>query len=90
MAAGTPVLAYGRGSMPELIKHGETGFLVESEDEMVEMTLRLGTLERARCRSWIEEHFSIDEMVGSYERLYRRAASGRWHREVIPKRTHAG
>ncbi len=90
MAAGTPVMAYGRGSMPELIKHGETGFLVESEDEMVEMTLRLGTLERARCRSWIEERFSIDEMVGSYERLYRRAASGRWYREVIPKRTHAG
>ena len=38
MAAGTPVLAYRRGSMPELIKHGETGYLLDIEDEMVEMT----------------------------------------------------
>jgi glycosyltransferase involved in cell wall biosynthesis len=73
MAAGTPVLAYGRGSMPELIKHGETGYLVENEDEMVEMTQRVAKLERARCRVWVEQHFAVEQMVDAYERLYRKA-----------------
>ena len=76
MAAGTPVLAYSRGSMPELIKHGETGFLVEREDEMVEMTRRIGTMDRGRCRDWVEQHFSVAQMVDGYERLYRMIASG--------------
>ena len=39
--------------MPELVKHGETGFLVEGEDEMVEMINRLQTLERGACRAWL-------------------------------------
>ena len=77
MGAGTPVLAYGRGSMPELIKNGETGYLVENEDAMVEAIQRVGTLDRARCRSWVEERFSVGEMVDAYERLYKTAAKGR-------------
>jgi glycosyltransferase involved in cell wall biosynthesis len=90
MAAGTPVLAYRRGSMPELVKHGETGFLVEGEDEMVEMIDRLQTLERGDCRAWIAEHFSVERMVDCYEQLYRTAASGRWPGEVVEKQGHAG
>jgi glycosyltransferase involved in cell wall biosynthesis len=78
MAAGTPVVAYPRGSMPELIKHGETGYLLDSEDEMVEMIDRIETLDRARCRKWVEEHFSVERMVDGYEDLYNMAASGRW------------
>ncbi|MEX0806287.1 MAG: glycosyltransferase family 4 protein [Candidatus Binatia bacterium] len=76
MAAGTPVLAYGRGSMPELVKSGETGYLVEAEDEMVEAIQRIETLDRACCRSWIQERFSVGQMVDGYERLYKIAASG--------------
>jgi glycosyltransferase involved in cell wall biosynthesis len=76
MAAGTPVLAYGRGSMPELVRHGETGYLLESEDEMVEMTRRIAALDRARCRDWVKERFSVEQMVDGYERLYRAAAGG--------------
>jgi len=90
MAAGTPVLAYGRGSMPELIKHGETGFLVEGEEEMVEMIDRLQTLDRGSCRAWIAEHFSVKQMVDCYEQLYRRATSGRWLGKVVQKQDHAG
>jgi glycosyltransferase involved in cell wall biosynthesis len=74
MAAGTPVLAYPRGSMPELVKHGESGYLVCSEDEMVEAINRIESLDRKRCRAWIEENFSVEQMVASYERLYRRIA----------------
>jgi glycosyltransferase involved in cell wall biosynthesis len=77
MAAGTPVLAYRRGSMPELIKNGETGYLVENEEQMVEMIHRVLTLDRRHCRNWVQQHFSIEQMVDSYEQLYRKAGSGR-------------
>jgi glycosyltransferase involved in cell wall biosynthesis len=86
MAAGTPVLAYRRGSMAELIKHGETGFLPQDEDEMVESARQVSTLDRARCRSWVEEAFSLERMVDGYERLYRIAAGGKAGRL---KRGHA-
>jgi glycosyltransferase involved in cell wall biosynthesis len=74
MAAGTPVLAYGRGAMPELIKDGETGYLVQNEDEMVERLCQLQTLDRTRCRNWVQERFSVAQMIDGYERLYQRAA----------------
>jgi len=90
MAAGTPVLAYERGSMPELIKNRETGFLVQCEDEMVEMTRQIQTLDRARCRKWVEERFSVAQMVDGYEQLYRRAVSGHLGRERESKQSHAG
>jgi glycosyltransferase involved in cell wall biosynthesis len=72
------VVAYPRGSMPELIKHGETGYLLDIEDEMVEMLDRIETLDRARCREWVEEHFSVERMVDGYEKLYKLAASRGW------------
>lgn len=75
MAAGTPVLAYPRGSMSELVKHGESGYLVCTEDEMVDAIYRIERLERERCRSWVGENFSLEQMVTGYERLYRRIAS---------------
>jgi glycosyltransferase involved in cell wall biosynthesis len=75
MAAGTPVIAYRRGSMSELIKNGETGYLVESEDEMVAMSRQTEKLDRARCRAWVCERFSIDRMVTGYERLYETAVA---------------
>ncbi len=78
MAAGTPVVAYPRGSMPELVKHGETGYLLDLEDEMVEMLDRIDTLDRAKCREWVEERFGVERMVDGYERLYKMAASGCW------------
>jgi glycosyltransferase involved in cell wall biosynthesis len=73
MAAGTPVIAYARGSMPELINHGETGYLVDNEDEMVAMIRQSDQLKRARCRAWAAERFSIDQMTSAYERLYEAA-----------------
>ncbi len=76
MAAGTPVLTYPRGSMPELVKHGESGYLLCTEDEMVEAIGRIESLDRRRCREWVEENFSVEQMVDGYEGLYRRIASG--------------
>jgi glycosyltransferase involved in cell wall biosynthesis len=74
MAAGTPVLAYPRGAMTELVKSGETGYLVANEDEMVEAIQRIEPLERRRCREWVQEHFSVEQMVDGYEHLYREIA----------------
>jgi glycosyltransferase involved in cell wall biosynthesis len=89
MAAGTPVLAYGRGSMPELIQNGETGYLVENEQEMIEMTQRIATIDRRHCRRWVQERFSVEQMVEGYEQLYKTAAGGHWNRNREHERRHA-
>jgi glycosyltransferase involved in cell wall biosynthesis len=75
MAAGTPVLTYPRGSMPELVKDGESGYLVCTEDEMVEAIHRIDSLDRRRCRAWVQDNFSVEQMVEGYEGLYRRIES---------------
>ena len=76
MACGTPVIAYRRGSMPELIDHGRTGFLVDSFDEAVAAIDRLGEIDRAACRRAVEERFSVDRMADDYLALYRRVLAG--------------
>jgi glycosyltransferase involved in cell wall biosynthesis len=72
MAAGTPVLAYPRGSMPELIRNGDTGFLARDEDEMVQAVAAVDQLDRRRCRQWVAENFSVERMIDGYEALYRK------------------
>ncbi len=74
MAAGAPVLAYPRGAMAELVKDGETGYLVATDDAMVEAIQQVERLDRRRCRQWVSEHFSVEQMVDGYEHLYRKIA----------------
>ena len=71
MACGTPVIASRRGSMPELIEHGVTGFLVETPEEARAALDRIGTLDRATVRRAVEDRFSIDRMADDYLALYR-------------------
>ena len=70
-AAGTPVISYRRGAAKELIRDGETGFLVDSLDEMVEKITQVEHLDRRACRENIAQNFTIEKMVEGYERAYR-------------------
>lgn len=71
MACGTPVIACNRGSMPELIRDGETGFLVEQLEEVPDCLARLKELPRRRCRDRVEDNFTVEVMVRRYLELYR-------------------
>ncbi len=72
LACGTPVLAYRRGSIPEIIDDGITGFVCESLAEMAEAVERLPLIDRRRCRSAFEERFTVDRMARDYVALYER------------------
>ncbi len=72
MACGTPVIAFNRGSMPELIEHGVTGFLVDTVDEAVEAIARIGEIDRAKCRRRVADRFSVERMADDYIKLYER------------------
>ena len=76
MACGTPVIAFNRGSMPELIDDGVTGFLVDTVEQAVEAVARVDQLDRAACRRAVEARFSVARMADAYLRLYRRLLDG--------------
>lgn len=70
MATGTPVVAFGHGSVPEVMEDGVTGFIVSSLDEMVEATRRVADLSRERCRQVFEARFTAKRMAEDYVALY--------------------
>ncbi|GIF51736.1 glycosyltransferase involved in cell wall biosynthesis [Asanoa ferruginea] len=71
MACGTPVVAYRRGSMPEVIDEGVTGFVVDTVDQAVAAVGRLGDVDRVGCHTRARERFGADRMVADYLRVYR-------------------
>lgn len=70
MACGTPVIAFNRGSMPEIIQNSVNGYLVSTVEEAVLAVGRLGEIDRAGCRKIIEENFSVERMVSDYIKVY--------------------
>ena len=71
MACGTPVIAYRRGSMEELIKDGGSGFVIESDIEKLVAAMRhIDRIDRYEVRKHTENHFSKERMVDEYEKLY--------------------
>jgi glycosyltransferase involved in cell wall biosynthesis len=70
MACGTPVIAFDRGSMPELIENGKTGFLVNNVNEVIEKVGCINEIDRAYCRRHVELHFTVDRMVDEYIKVY--------------------
>jgi len=75
MACGTPVIAFNCGSVPEIVDHGLTGFVVDSEDAAVAMIPRLTRLSRPAIRGRFERRFSARRMATDYVALYRQLAA---------------
>ncbi|WP_045744262.1 glycosyltransferase family 4 protein [Actinoplanes rectilineatus] len=74
MICGTPVVAYRKGSMTEVIDEGVTGFLVDTVDEAVLAVARLPRLDRAACSARARERFCAERMVSDYLEIYRKIA----------------
>ena len=70
MACGTPVIALRKGSTPEVVRHGETGFVVDSVEEMADAVANLGKIDPAACRARVVEEFSIKRMTDRYLEAY--------------------
>ena len=76
MACGTPVIAFNRGSMPELIENGKNGFLVYTVDEAKEAVGQIKTIDRKYCRTYIEQNFTVNQMAQKYIQVYETILSG--------------
>jgi glycosyltransferase involved in cell wall biosynthesis len=74
-ACGCPVLAFGKGSIPEIIKHGETGFISSSVEEMCAHVKEVERIDRRVCRSHVLENFSAEKMAEGYEEVYKKILS---------------
>jgi glycosyltransferase involved in cell wall biosynthesis len=80
MACGTPVIARNRGSVPEVLEQGVTGFICDGVEDSVLAVKRLDTLSRKRCREVFESRFTVTRMAEDYMKLYERAISDRKQR----------
>lgn len=74
MACGCPVIAFHRGAIPEIIKTGVTGFVVEDVEGMVDALHNIDSIDRADCRKHALENFSVAKMTDAYEALYKELA----------------
>lgn len=75
MACGTPVVAYNRGSSPEIITDGETGYIVDTLDEMVAAVKKIDKINRKKCRDHALTQFNAQRMTDGYEKIYRKVLS---------------
>jgi glycosyltransferase involved in cell wall biosynthesis len=72
MASGTPVIAFRRGSVPEVVKNGTSGFIVDTLEDAVTAVRRIASLDRAQVRAEFERHFTAERMAGNYLAIYRK------------------
>jgi glycosyltransferase involved in cell wall biosynthesis len=75
LACGTPVIARGCGSVPEVVLDGRTGFVVDTLEEMVAAVKAVDRIDRAECRRDAVRRFSVERMVDCYESIYQSVAS---------------
>ncbi|MEO6420287.1 MAG: glycosyltransferase family 4 protein [Polyangiaceae bacterium] len=87
MLVGTPVIAFARGSAPEVIDEGVTGYLVRDEAEMSYRLKRIVTFDRKRCRQRALERWSAGRMARNYQALYEQISARHPHRVVEEKRS---
>src|SRR5262249_45920397 len=71
LACGTPVIAFGRGSVPEVIENGKTGFVVDDIEQAVEALERIDEIDRRVCRAEFERRFTSERIAQDYVSVYR-------------------
>ena len=82
MACGTPVIAFDKGSVSEVVKDGKTGFVIPMEDKkgkknidgLVDAIKKIDQIERSDCRRWVDDNFTYQKMTDEYEKLYYKLA----------------
>ena len=82
MASGTPVIAFRRGSVPEVVKDGTSGFIVDTVEEAVKAVRRIASLDRAKVRAEFERHFTAERMARDYLDVYQELAFARARRHA--------
>ena len=70
MACGTPVIAFNKGAVPEIVVDGKTGFVVDSMDAMIKAVGHINNINPRDCREHVQNNFSIKSMAGKYSELY--------------------
>jgi len=76
MACGTPVIAFRRGSMPEIIRHGETGYIVDDIGDATNAVAAISSIDRSDCRADVEQRFTDTRMARDYVRVYEKILNG--------------
>lgn len=76
LAAGAPVITAPLGAATEIVRHGENGFLVQSEAELISAIKNVHTIDRRACRASVLEQFSLTKMLAAYEREYESVIAG--------------
>jgi glycosyltransferase involved in cell wall biosynthesis len=71
MYCGTPVIAFNRGSMPEIINQGKSGYLVSNIGEACDAVADIQSINRTDCHNWAKDNFSSEKMVSDYLTLYK-------------------
>lgn len=84
MACGTPVVVFNRGSASEVVKHGETGFVVNTLDEMAAFVMKAHEIDPQRCRDHVERHFNVFRMVDDYMAVFEHILS-EYREQLVPK-----
>lgn len=75
MACGTPVIAFNRGAVPEVVENGKTGFIVDNVWQMAKIIEDIPKISREECRKWAEKNFTVKKMTDGYEEIYKKIIS---------------
>lgn len=83
MACGCPIVAFDRGSIPEVVKHGKTGFIAKDIDEMVYYVSQITKIKRQDCRIHALQEFSVEKMTSGYEEVYRNVIKKKYQTPIL-------
>jgi glycosyltransferase involved in cell wall biosynthesis len=87
MACGTPVIAFRRGSVPEIVTDGVSGFVVDTVEQAIRAVRRIATLDRAKVRAEFERRFTCERMARDYLEIYQALAAAPAEPAMIRGRT---